>query len=136
MPVLQSHQAFGVSATGHCRLRPFAQTVPLPGPLLPPSLVGSLCCSVAWSCLTLGDAMDYSMPGFSWSLLNLMSVESMMPSNHLVIRGPLLLRPSIFPSVKVFSNESALCIRWPKYWSFIFIISPSNEYSRLISFRM
>ena len=64
-----------------------------------------------------------------------MSIESVMPSNHLILGHPLLL-PSIFPSIRVFSNESALRIRWPKYWSFSFSISPSNEYSRLISFRM
>ena len=71
----------------------------------------------------------------SWSLLKLMSVESVMPSNHLILCHPLLL-PSIFPSIRVFSNELALCIRWPKYWSFSFSISPSNKYSRLISFRI
>ena len=71
----------------------------------------------------------------SQSLLKLMSIESVMPSNHLLLCSPLLLLPSIFPSIKVFSNESALCIRWPKYWSFSFSISPSNEYSGLISFR-
>ena len=65
-----------------------------------------------------------------------MSIESVMPSNHLILCHPLLLLPSIFPSIRVFSDESALCIRWPKYWSFIFNISPSNEYSGLISFRM
>ena len=65
-----------------------------------------------------------------------MSIESVMPSNHLVLCCPLLLLPSIFPSIRVFSNESVLCIRWPKYWSFRFSISPSNEYSGLISFRM
>ena len=70
----------------------------------------------------------------SWSMLKLMSVESVMPSNHLTLIHPLLL-PSVFPSIKVFSNESVLCIRWPKYWSFSFSISPSNEYS-MISFRM
>ena len=69
-------------------------------------------------------------------LLKLMSVESVMPSNHLILCRPLLLPPSIFPSIRVFSNESVLCIRWPKYWSFSFIISPSSEYSGLISFRM
>ena len=63
-----------------------------------------------------------------------MSIESVMPSNHLTLCHPLLLLPSIFPSLKVFSNESVLCIRWPKYWSFSFSISPSNEYSGLISF--
>ena len=71
----------------------------------------------------------------SWSLLKLMSIESVMPSNHLILCCPLLL-PSIFPSIRVFSNESVLHIRWPKYWSFSFIIHPSNGYSRLISFRM
>ena len=69
-------------------------------------------------------------------LLKLMSVESVMPSNHLILCHPLLLPPSIFPSITVFSNESILPIRWPKYWSFSFSISPSNEYSGLISFRM
>ena len=72
----------------------------------------------------------------SWSLPKLMSIESVMPSNHLILCCPLLLLPSIFPSITVFSNESALCIRWPKYWSFSFNISPSNEHSGLISFRM
>ena len=70
------------------------------------------------------------------NLLKLMSIESVMPSNHLILCRPLLLPPSIFPSIRVFSNESFLCIRWPKYWSFSFSISPSNEYSGLISFRM
>ena len=72
----------------------------------------------------------------SQSLLKLMSIESVMPSNHLILCHPLLLLPSIFPSIRVFSNESVLCIRWPKYWSFSFSISLSNEYSGLISFRM
>ena len=72
----------------------------------------------------------------SQSLLKLMSIESMMPSNHLILCCPLLLLPSIYPSIRVFSNESFLCIRWPKYWSFSFSINPSNEYSGLISFRM
>ena len=72
----------------------------------------------------------------SQSLLKLMSIESVMPYNRLILCHPLLLLPSIFPSIRVFSNESVLCIRWPKYWSFSFSISPSNEYSRLISFRM
>ena len=72
----------------------------------------------------------------SQSLLKLMSIESVMPSNHLILCHPLLLSPSVFPSIRVFSNESVLCIRWPKYWSFSFSISPSNEYSGLISFRM
>ena len=72
----------------------------------------------------------------SLSLLKLMSIELVMPSNHLILCRPLLLPPSIFPSIRVFSNESALCIRWPKYWSFSFSISPSNEYLGLISFRI
>ena len=72
----------------------------------------------------------------SWSLLKFISIESVMPSNHLILFHPLLLPPSIFPSIRVFSNESVLCIRWPKYWSFSFSISPSNEYSGLISFRI
>ena len=70
------------------------------------------------------------------SLLKLVSIESVMPSNHLILCRPLLLPPSIFPSIRVFSDESVLHIRWPKYWSFSFNISPSNEYSGLISFRM
>ena len=85
--------------------------------------------------------MDYSTPGLlsitsSQSLLKLMSIESVMPSNHLILCRSLLLLPSIFPSIRVFSSESVLRIRWPKYWSFNFSISPSNEYSGLISFRM
>ena len=72
----------------------------------------------------------------SRSLLRIMSIESVMPSNRLILCHPLLLPPSIFPSIRVFSNDSALPIRWPKYWSFSFSISPSNEYSGLISFRM
>ena len=72
----------------------------------------------------------------SWTLLKLISIESVMPSHQLILCHPLLLLPSIFPSIRVFSNESVLCIRWPKYWNFSFGISPSNEYSGLISFRM
>ena len=72
----------------------------------------------------------------SQSLLKLMSIESVMPSNHLILCHPLLLLPSIFPSIRAFSNESVLSIRWPKYWNFSFSINPSNEYSGLISFRM
>ena len=97
--------------------------------------------SVAQSCPTLCNLMDCSTPSFpvhhnSWSLPKLMSIESVMPSNHLILCHPLLLLPSIFPSIRVFSNELVLCIRWSKYWSFIFSINPSNEYSGLISFRM
>ena len=84
--------------------------------------------------------MGYSTPGFpvhsnSQSMLKLMSIKSVMPSNHLILCCPLLLLPSIFPSIRAFSNESALRIRWPKYWSFSFNISPSNEHPGLISFR-
>ena len=91
--------------------------------------------SHAWLC----DPMDYSMPGslsfiISWSLLKLMSTELMMPSYPLILCRPFLLLPSIFLSIRVFSNESVLPIRWPKFWSFSFSISPSNEYSGLISF--
>ena len=71
----------------------------------------------------------------SQSLLKLMSIESVMPSNYLILCHPLLLLPSVFPSIRVFSNESALCIRWPKDWGFSFNISPANKYSRLTSFR-
>ena len=95
----------------------------------------------AQSCLTLCNPMDCSMPGFpvhhnSQSLLKLISIESVMPSNHLSLCCPLLLLPSIFPSIRVLSNESVLCIRWPKYWCFSFSISPASGYSRLITFRM
>ena len=72
----------------------------------------------------------------SQSLLKLMSIKSVMPSNHLILCHPLLLLPSVFPSIRVFSSESVLQIRWPKYWSFSFSISPSNEYSGLLSFRI
>ena len=85
--------------------------------------------------------MNCSTPGLPahhqlWSLSKLMSIESLMPSNHLILCHPLLLLPSMFPRIKVFSNESALPIRWPKYWSFSFNISPSNEHPGLISFSM
>ena len=85
--------------------------------------------------------MDCSTPGLPvhhplLGLLKLMSIESVMPSNNLILCHPLLLLPSIFPSIRVFSKESVLYIRWPKYWSFSFSISPSNEYSGLISFRI
>jgi len=72
----------------------------------------------------------------SWSLPKLMSITLVMPSNHLILCHPLLLLPSIFPSIRVFSSESVLCIRWPKYWSFSFSMSPSNDYSGLLSFRV
>ena len=99
------------------------------------------CCSVSKSCQTLCNPMVAARQASlffttSQSLLKLMSTESVMPSNHLTLCHPLLLLPSIFPSTRVSSNESALCIRWPKHWSFSFSISLSSEYSGLISFRM
>ena len=89
----------------------------------------------------LCDPTDCSMPGFlsftmSQSLLKLMCIKLMMPSSHLIFCHPFLFLPSIFPSIRVFSNESALCIRWQEHWSFSFSISPSSEYSELISFRI
>ena len=104
-------------------------------------LAGSdLFSSVIQSCPTLCDPIDCSTLGLpvhhhSPSLLKLISIESVIPSNHLMLCCPLLLFPSIFPSIRVFSNESALHIRWPKYWSFSFRVSSSSEYSGLISFR-
>ena len=97
--------------------------------------------SVSQSCLTLCDPIHRSIQTSlsitsSRSLLKLMSIELVMPSKHLILCRPLFLLPSIFPRIRVFSNESVLCIRWPKYWSFSFNISPSNEHPGLISFRM
>ena len=96
--------------------------------------------SVAQSCLTLCDPMNCSTPGLPvyhqpWSPPKPISIVSVMPYNHLILCHPLLL-PSIFPSIKVFSNESAVCIRWSKYWSFSFNISPSNKHPELVCFRM
>ena len=102
----------------------------------------SCCCSVAKSCLTLQFyglqharllSLSFTIPR---SLLKLVSIESVMPSNRLILCQPLLLLTSSFPQIRVFSNMSTLCIRWPKYWSFSFSISLSNEYSILISFRI
>ena len=97
--------------------------------------------SVAQSCPTLCNPMNCSMPGLpvqhnSWCLHKPMCIESVMPSSHLILWHPLLLLPQIPPSIRVFSNESTLLMRWPKYWSFSFSISPSNEHPGLISFRM
>ena len=94
--------------------------------------------SVTQSCPTPWTAVcRASLPiSNSRSLLKLMSIQSVMPSNHLILCNPLLLQPSIFPSITVFCRESVVRIRWPKYWSFSFSISPSNEYSGLVSFRM
>ena len=102
-------------------------------------MINSQFSSLAQSCLTLCDPIDCSTPTsvpftISWSLLKPMSIELVMPSNHLILCHPPLHLPSIFPSIRVFPNESAFPIRWTKYWSFSF--NPSNEYSGLISFRM
>ena len=99
------------------------------------------CCLVAQSCPTFcipWTAARQASLSFtiSWSLFKFTFLESVMPSNHLILCHPLLLLPSIFPSIRVYSNESALHIKWPKYWSFSFSISPSNEYSGLTSFRI
>ena len=96
---------------------------------------------VTQSCPTLCDPMNCIMPGLPVhhqlpESPKPMSIELVMPSNHLILWCPLLLLPSIFPSIRIFSNESALCIRWQKYWSFSFDISPSNEHPGLISYRM
>ena len=102
-----------------------------------------ICCSVAKSCQTLCNPINYNTPGFPvllsftifWSLLKLMSIELGMPCNHLILCCP--SPPALyFPSIRVFSSESALCVRWLKFWSFSFSISPSNEYLGLISFRL
>ena len=98
-------------------------------------------CSVAQSYLTLCNLMGCSMPSVPVlyhlpEFSQIMSIESVMPSNHLVLCHPPLLLPSVFPSIRVFSNETALHVRWPKDWSFSFRISPSNEYSNLFSFRI
>ena len=97
--------------------------------------------SLTQSCLTLCEPMDCSMPGFLFhlqllKLAQFVSIEWVIPSNHLILCCPFLLPPSIFPSIRVFSVESVLHIKWPKYWSYSFSISPSNEYSGLISFRV
>ena len=110
---------------------------PLASSLIPSCFCSVQFSSVPQSCLTLCNPMDYSMPGSlsitnSQNLLKLMSIES----DHLIVCQPLLLLPSIFPNLRVFSTESVLRIRWPKFWSFSFSISPSNEYSGLISIRM
>ena len=97
-------------------------------------------CSVAQSCLTVTPWTAARQASLSitnsWNLLKVMSIELVMPCNHLILCCPLFLLPSIFPSVRVFSDESTLRMSWPKYWRFSFSISPSNEHSGLISFRM
>ena len=131
-PIKMNVQLQGISPGAKC---------PLPSVSLAGVDSSSQFSSLAQWCLTLCDPMDAACQASlsitnSQSLPKLMSIESVMPSNHLILCLPLLLLPSIFPSIKVFSNESVLRIRWPKYWSFSFNISPSNEYSGLISFRM
>ena len=114
-------------------------------PLAPPGKPKIFDClqfsSVTQSCLTLCDPMNRCTPGLPVhhqlpEFIRLTSIESVMPSSHLILSRPLLLLPPIFPSIRVFSNELALRIRWPKYWSFSFNISPSSEHPGLISFRM
>ena len=101
------------------------------------------CCSVTHSCMTLGDTINCSMPGFpvvhhlpELTQTHVHYIWLVMPSNHLIFCGSRFLLPSIFPSIRVFSNESVFHIRWPKYWSFSFSINPFNKYSGLISFRI
>ena len=108
-----------------------------------PLVLSSVQFNQSLSCIQLCDTIDCSTPGLpvhcqlpELDMLKLMSIESVMPSNHLILCCPLLLLPSIFLSIRVFSNESVLSIRWPKYWSFSISISPSNEHPELISFRM
>ena len=117
--------------------------VPLPSPVNTLKSVKSIFqfSSVTQSCLTLCDPWIATLQASlsitnSCSLFKFMSIKLVMPSNHLIFCRPLLFLPSIFPSTRVFSSESVFCIRWPKYWSFSFSISPSNEYSVLISFRI
>ena len=113
-----------------------------PTQLVPPEVHHSVhFSSVSQSCLTLSHLMGCSTPGLPVhqelsSLLRLMSIQSMIPSSHLILCCPHLLLPSVFPSIRVFSNESVLCIRWLNYWSFSFSINPSSEYSGLIFFRI
>ena len=129
-----------MGCSGNTRSRGFHAAYPI---TLFKYFVSIRCRSVTQSCLTLCDPMDCSTLGspvlhclLEFAQTHVHSTESVTPSNHLILCCSLLLLPSVFPSIRVFSNESALPIRWPKYWSFSFSISPSNEYSGLISFRM
>ena len=119
--------------------------IPVPAPWSHRASLSSVCqiplfVVQSLSHVQLCNPIDCSMPGLpitnSQSLLKLMSIESVMPSNHLILCCPFLLPPSIVSSIRVFTNESVLCITWPKYWSFRFNINPSNEYPGLISFRI
>ena len=125
----QSGIALGVRESGLCAR--YGPECTLGGPGTSQSSIQSLshvrCFATPMASLSIAN---------SWSLLKLTSIKSVMPPNHLILCRPLLLPPSIFPSIRVFSNESVLCIRWPKDWSFSFSVSSSNEYSGLISFRM
>ena len=114
---------------------------PHPSTVLGSGSICCYCCLVPQSCLTLCHSIDAACQASlsitnSQNLLKFMSIELVMLSNHLILCHPLLLPPSIFPNIRVFSKKSVLFIRWPKYWSFSFSISPSNEYSGLVSFRM
>ena len=129
------------SAVKKCEIVPFAATCMDPEMIILSEKSSVQFSSVTQSCPTLCDPMNCSTPDLPVHHQLLEStqtrvLESVMPSNHLILCPPLLLLPSIFPSIRVFSNESALRIRWPKYWSFSSSISPSNEHSGLISFRM
>ena len=136
--------AEGLNPVSHVSLLWQAGSLPLEPPGQPLNVLnkGSVqFSSVGQSCLTLCDPVNRSTPGLpaianSQSLLKLMSIESVMPSSHLILCHPLRLLPPSPPSIRVFSNESTLRIRWPKYWSFSFSISPSNEHPGLISIRM
>ena len=122
-------------------IKPWSLTSPAVGGRFFTTSTPPLFSSVAQSCPTLCDPIDCSTPGFPIhhqlpEPTQLMSIVSVIPSNHFILCWPLVLQPSIFPSIRVFSNELVLCIRWPKCWSFSFRISPSNEYSGLITFRI
>ena len=146
IPKLQGSESFRVGVDVHLEMQAESvwSSAPFPPyPALTPLLqhVHCCCCSLPKSCPTLATpwTVAHQAPlsfSVSRSLLKFMSTESVMPSDHLIFCCPLLLLPSIFPSNRVFSNEWALRLRWPKYWSFSFRISPSKEYSGLISFRI
>ena len=136
------HRMLVISSEDLIRWNTSEKTDEINNSCLTRSAGGALCCcSVTQLCPTLCDPVDYSTPGFPVlqylpELAQTHVIESVMPSNHLILCCPLLLLPSIFPSIRVFSSESALHIKWPNYWSFSFSISPPREYSGLISFRV
>ena len=133
---LQSHH--GLLPVSFLIIFPFCGLVSTILPFIGIPVILGCCCSVmskpVTSCIVARQASQSFT--ISWSLLKLMSIESMMPSNHLILCHPLLLLPSIFPRIRLFSSELALHIRWPEYWNFSFSLSPSNEYSTLISLRI